>query len=252
MGFRGAQFWGATRLLWYLADDQGLVARNPKVSCTLTQFTQQHPLTFDGKAEVLDAENWIKRMEKIFRSLFCTDEQKVEYATYVLANESDEWWTSTRELLLLKLGEGVPITWDHFKRTFWDQFFCPALREVKARQFTDLVQGTMTVECYAMTFVALSRFASYLVLDEEKKCEKLERGLHPRIQSRLISLWIRNFTDLITRATLIEEDMKANVELFDQRKRQLALHVPNRNKKHAPSYRPPPPQSISMNPVTKN
>ncbi|XP_042958073.1 uncharacterized protein LOC122293599 [Carya illinoinensis] len=118
-----------TRLLQYLADDQGLGVRNPRVGCTLNQFTQQHPPTFDGKAEALDVESWIKRMEKIFRALFCTDKQKVEYATYVLADEADEWWTSTRELLQLELGEGVPITWDRFKKAFLDRFFSPALRE---------------------------------------------------------------------------------------------------------------------------
>ncbi|XP_035543582.1 uncharacterized protein LOC118347670 [Juglans regia] len=205
----------ATRLLRYFVDEEGLVAKTPRGGCTLNQFTQQHPPTFDGRAEALDAESWIKRIEKIFRALFCTDEQKVEFATYMLADEADEWWTSTRELLLLELNDGVSITWDRFKRAFLDRYFSPALREAKARQFLDLVQGTMTVERYTVTFVALSRFASYLVPDEEKKCEKFERGLQPRIRSRLIPLRIRNFTDLVTRATLIEEDMRANAELFN-------------------------------------
>ncbi|KAF5447806.1 hypothetical protein F2P56_033328, partial [Juglans regia] len=150
-------------------------------------------------------------------------------------DEADEWWTSTRELLLLELNDGVSITWDRFKRAFLDRYFSPALREAKARQFLDLVQGTMTVERYTATFVALSRFASYLVPDEEKKCEKFERGLQPRIRSRLIPLRIRNFTDLVTRATLIEEDMRANAELFNQRKRHQPLPEPNRNKKPTPS-----------------
>ncbi|KAF5445466.1 hypothetical protein F2P56_034513 [Juglans regia] len=110
----------------------------------------------------------------------------------------------------------------------------------------------MIVERYTATFVALSRFASYLVPDEEKKCEKFEWGLHPRIRSRLIPLRIRNFTDLVTRATLIEEDMRVNMELFNQRKNQQPLPKPNRNKKPAPIYRPQSPQSIPTYPICQN
>ncbi|XP_042954699.1 uncharacterized protein LOC122291118 [Carya illinoinensis] len=109
----------------------------------------------------------------------------------------------------------------------------------------------MMVERYAATFVALSRFASYLIPDEEKKCEKFERRLHPRIRSRLIPLRICNFTDLVTQATLVEEDMRANVEIFNQRKRQQPLPKPNKNKKPAPSHRPQSLQTIPTNPVCK-
>lgn len=56
----------------------------------------------------------------------------------------------------------------------------------------------MTVERYAATFVALSHFASYIIPDEVRKCDKFERGLHPRIQICVIPLRIRNFTDLVT------------------------------------------------------
>ncbi|XP_041016164.1 uncharacterized protein LOC121258687 [Juglans microcarpa x Juglans regia] len=110
----------------------------------------------------------------------------------------------------------------------------------------------MTMECYTVTFVELSLFTSYLVPDEEKKCEKFERGLQSRVRSRLIPLRILNFTDLVTRATLIEEDMRANAELFNQSKRQQPLLEPNRNKKPAPNYRSQSPQSIPMNPVCQN
>ncbi|KAF5468775.1 hypothetical protein F2P56_012900 [Juglans regia] len=167
--------------------------RAPQVKCTLDQFTQQHPLTFDGKSQLLDAERWIKKMEKIFQALFCTDDQK-------------------------ELGEGVPITWGRIKQAFLDRFFSQEFQEARARQFDELVQGTMNIERYAAIFVELSRFASYLIPDEVKKAAKFERGLHPRIQSCLIPLRIRNFTDLVTRATLVEEDMRANAELFNKKK----------------------------------
>ncbi|KAF5468778.1 hypothetical protein F2P56_012903, partial [Juglans regia] len=134
---------------------------------------------------------------------------------------------------------------------FLDRFLSQELQEARARQFDELVQGTMIVEHYAATFVELSRFASYLIPDEVKKVAKFERGLHLRIRSRLIPLRIRNFIDLVTRATLVEEDMKANAELFNQKKCQPPLLVPNKNKKPTPSNRPRPSQDNQSNPVYK-
>ncbi|KAF5468777.1 hypothetical protein F2P56_012902 [Juglans regia] len=157
-------------------------------------------------------------MEKIFTALFCTDDQKVEYATYMLVDAADDWWYYARELLHQELGEGVPITWGRFKQAFLDRFFSQEFQEARARQFDELVQGTMTVKRYAAIFVELSHFASYLIPNEVKKAAKFERGLHPRIQSCLIPLRIRNFTDLVTRATLVEEDMRANAELSNKKK----------------------------------
>jgi hypothetical protein len=49
----------------------------------------------------------------------------------------------------------------------------------------DLVQETMIVIEYATKFIHLSRFAIYLILDEEKKAKKFERGLSPRIKTMM-------------------------------------------------------------------
>ncbi|XP_040999417.1 uncharacterized protein LOC121245208 [Juglans microcarpa x Juglans regia] len=66
----------------------------------------------------------------------------------------------------------------------------------------------------------LSRFASYLIPDEEKKAEKFERGLDRRIRERVRTLRIRSFTELVTRATIAEEDLQESFEYNNQRKRQ--------------------------------
>ncbi|XP_041011335.1 uncharacterized protein LOC121255117 [Juglans microcarpa x Juglans regia] len=158
-------------------------------------------------------------MEQIFEALYCTDDQNVKYVTYHLTDMANKWWKSTRALVQLELGEAVPITWEHFKIIFLDHFFPRTLRESRARQFMDLTQGTMTVAQYATKFMELSRFASYLIPDEEKKAEKFERGLDCRILERVRTLRIRSFTELVTRATIAEEDLQENIEYNNQRKR---------------------------------
>ncbi|XP_041011310.1 uncharacterized protein LOC121255088 [Juglans microcarpa x Juglans regia] len=178
---------------------------------------------------------WIDRLEQIFEALFCTDDQKVIYATYNLTDLANNWWKSTQALLQNELGEGVPITWECFKEVFLDCFFPQSLRESRARQFMDLTQGTMTVDQYATKFMELSRYASYLIPDEEKKAEKFERGLDWRIRDRVRALKIRNFSELVNRATIVEEGILESIEYNNQKKRQQQSQplqsAPNKNKR---------------------
>jgi hypothetical protein len=48
------------------------------------------------------------------------------------------------------------------------------VQEVKAREFLDLVEEGMTMIEYAVKFLQLSRFAMYLIPNEEKKAKKFE------------------------------------------------------------------------------
>lgn len=72
----------ATHFFQRMVNGEMVGDRTPSsIGCTLEQFTDQHPPTFDGRARAMNAENWIERLENIFRALFCTNKQKVEYAT---------------------------------------------------------------------------------------------------------------------------------------------------------------------------
>lgn len=64
----------------------------------------------------------------------------------------------------------------------------------------------MTVNQYATKLIEL--FASYLVLDEEKKVEKFKCGLDYKIREWVCAFRIKNFFELVTQATIIEEDVQ--------------------------------------------
>ncbi|XP_040994286.1 uncharacterized protein LOC121240825 [Juglans microcarpa x Juglans regia] len=166
----------------------------------------------------MDAESWIERLEQIFKALYCTDDQKVTYAAFNLTDAANKWCKSTLALLQMELGDGVSITWECFRKIFLERFFPQTLRESRARQFADLTQGTMTVDQYATKFIELSRFASYLIPNKEKKAEKFERGLNRRIRELVHTLRNRSFTELVTHATIVEEDIQESIDYNNQRK----------------------------------
>ena len=76
---------------------------------------------------------------------------------------------------------------------------------------------------YVAIFVELSRFASYLIPDEEKKTRKFEEGLNNQINQRVVALQIQNFSKLVDKATLVERGLKRSVELQEQRKGSTPL-----------------------------
>jgi hypothetical protein len=68
------------------------------------------------------------------------------------------------------------------------------MQEAKACEFLDLVQGGMTIIEYAMKFLQLLRFNMYLILNEEKKVKKFERGLKSHIQIMMSNFDIWDFS----------------------------------------------------------
>ena len=76
-----------------------------------------------------------------------------------------------------ELGGDTPITLEKFKEVFNKTYFPDVVRNRKAREFSDLVQGAMTMKEYVAKFVELSHFAPYLIPDESKKAKSFGRAL---------------------------------------------------------------------------
>ncbi|KAF5468684.1 hypothetical protein F2P56_012821 [Juglans regia] len=77
----------------------------------------------------------------------------------------------------------------------------------------------MTVHQYAARFTELSRFATYLIPDEEKKARKFEQGLNEKLYVRVVGFQIRNFSELVNKATVFERTLQRSAALHEQRKR---------------------------------
>ncbi|XP_040987694.1 uncharacterized protein LOC121235416 [Juglans microcarpa x Juglans regia] len=117
---------------------------------------------------------------------------------FKLTGEAKRWWNFEKVIREAE-GTGV-IVWAQFKQNFFDRFFPKVDREARAREFTNLVQGSMTVRQYAARFAELSRFAAYLIPDEERKTRKFKE-------------------ELVHKAMLVEQNLKRGAELQEQRKR---------------------------------
>ncbi|MQM08275.1 hypothetical protein Taro_041133 [Colocasia esculenta] len=76
----------------------------------MEQFKRMSPPSFKGESDPLLAESWMREIEKIFRAIRCAEDDKVTFATYMLQERADVWWSS---LLRTRFEDGaVEIGWD--------------------------------------------------------------------------------------------------------------------------------------------
>ena len=69
------------------------------------------------------------------------------------------------------------MTWVEFHDLFMDKYFPDTARHVKAQEFLELKQGTMTVMEYVARLTELSRFADDYVATDMAKVRRFENGL---------------------------------------------------------------------------
>ena len=94
------------------------------------------------------------------------------------------------------------------------------MSDKKAREFSDLVQGSMTVEEYTAKFIDLSRFAPHLIPDEHKKVTKFQKGLNDKIRPHILAAGVNTFSETVKRAMRLEEDFKYNHGFDESGKKQ--------------------------------
>lgn len=71
------------------------------------------------------------------------------------------------------------------------QYIPKEIRDKKAFEFHDLVQGNMVVAQYESKFSELTPYVQHMVTNEEEKAKKFQSGLAPYIMRRLVRFKLR-------------------------------------------------------------
>ncbi|GAU37338.1 hypothetical protein TSUD_395190 [Trifolium subterraneum] len=174
----------------------------------LERFLKHEPSFFIGGFNPDGAVKWVEEVEIIFDAMECADENKLTLGIYVLREEANQWWKNAK----LRLGEGgVVITWEMFKREFFTKYFPADVKNKKVVEFMKLEQGSMSVADYAAKFDSLGVFSPHYNTPEAEndKCVKFESGLRPDIKHIIGFAEIRNFTTLVAKTRICDEDGKA-------------------------------------------
>jgi hypothetical protein len=80
--------------------------------------------------------------------------------------------------------------------------------KLKKKEFTNLRQGSMTVNEYLNSFIQLSRYTTEDINTDEKKQDMFLEGLNDDIQLHLLNTDYVNFQHMINKAIVIESKLK--------------------------------------------
>ncbi|KAL8489992.1 hypothetical protein ACS0TY_025769 [Phlomoides rotata] len=198
------------------------------------QFRRLQPPRLNGKEGPLGTEEWIAGLERIFRHMTLTDEQKISCAQFQLMEDAAQWWESYERTQNAETRRA--LTWVDFKEAVMARYFPQVLRDQKEQEFITLKQGTSSVTEYERRFNRLSRYAPHLVGDDHRKTRRFEQGLRPEIAAIVVGLNITNYHEIFDRA------LKISISLNLEYKQALATVSVNRNwqPNFKKSYVPPP------------
>jgi hypothetical protein len=173
------------------------------------------PPTFASSPDPLDADDWLKSMEKMLNIAQCTDREKVLYASGRLIGPAADWWDS----YTAAHDAADTITWAEFSTQFWNYHIQAKLMKIKKKEFLSLKQGSMSVSEYCDKFIQLSRYAPDEVAEDERKQEHFIEGLNGPLQYALVAHTFPSFQRLLDKALAIEHKC---VQLGDLKRKAIS------------------------------
>ncbi|KAK1641992.1 hypothetical protein QYE76_059797 [Lolium multiflorum] len=178
--------------------------RRPDNCVTLGDFIRALPPVFTHPKEPLDADDWLRTIERKFNALHVPPGERVNFATYQLEGAAGVWWEG---FLALQV-PGHDVTWEEFVTAFRAAYIPKTVMEIKRREFLDFTQGKLNVETYGREFTQLSRYAPRDVVDDADKQDLFRKGLNPELRYEMLPFTFQSFQDLHNRALLMENGRK--------------------------------------------
>ncbi|KAJ9548050.1 hypothetical protein OSB04_020593 [Centaurea solstitialis] len=160
---------------------------------------------FFGKVDPLEALEWIRNTEKVFRITRVLDDDKVNYATALFKSRALTWWNAT--FAALGETEKESMSWESFKTRFNKQYCPPDLQKRLEKEFLELNQGSRSVVDYETEFNHKAQFATRFLTTEQERIDHFIDGLRPEIRDVVANREISEFEKAVESARRREHDL---------------------------------------------
>ncbi|KAL4303980.1 hypothetical protein GQ457_10G009310 [Hibiscus cannabinus] len=165
-------------------------------STTITGTNESHP-------EV--TKYWLEATTRILtKKLHCSNENKLECAIALLADEALSWWETTT-----LIAPAEKVTWEFFIEEFKKKFISEQYLDERRKKFLYLRQGSKPIGQYVSEFCKHCKYGSEYIKTEKQKCQKFVDGLNEDLCPIFTALRIEYFQELVNRSTATEAKMKA-------------------------------------------
>ncbi|CAO2144136.1 unnamed protein product [Urochloa humidicola] len=189
-----------------------------------------HPPKVSHASNPLQADDWLKAVERQLNIAQCTDREKVLYASGQLEGAALDWWDA------YQFGEPNrdQITWQQFCDSFRSHHVPVGLIELKMKEFRNLKQEGMSVTAYRDKFLELACYAPDDVTTDRKRQARFRDGLQDAIQLQMMCITFLTFGELVDGALKIEHK---RLEMEDKKRKFMSQQSGNNT---CPRFNPQP------------
>jgi hypothetical protein len=113
----------------------------------------------------MDANDWLKSVEKKMQVVQCNNREKALLASHQLSGPVTDWWDAYVEVH----EEPESINWSELMAAFCAHHVPQGVIKLKKKEFQDLKQGSMSMNEYVTNFTELSHYTPHEVDTDEKK-----------------------------------------------------------------------------------
>jgi hypothetical protein len=166
----------------------------------LGDFQHTKPPTFSQAVEPMDADDWLKSIEKKLQVVQCNNYEKVLLASQKLSGPVVDWWDAYVEFHK----EPESMNWLEFRAASHAHHVPQGVIKLKKKEFQDLKQGSMFVNEYVTKLTQLSRYAPHEVDTDEKKQESFLNGLNDGLAYALEAQDFENIQGMVNKALVLE------------------------------------------------
>jgi hypothetical protein len=106
-------------------------APSPLPKDRLGDFQRTKPPTFSHSMEPMDADDWLKTVERKLQVVQCNNREKVLLASHQLIGPAIDWWDAYVEAH----EEPDTINWNEFKMAFRAHHVPPGVIKLKKKEF---------------------------------------------------------------------------------------------------------------------
>jgi hypothetical protein len=169
------------------------------------EFLKGRPLVFTHASDLLEANDWVRAVEKQLNIAQCNNLEKVLYASGQLQGAAQTWWESYQ---VARSNNAPPITWNDFVRDFKVHHIPDGVIELKQEEFRNLRMSSMSVAEYHDRFAQLSRYAPNEVRDDANKHRLFLKGVYYDLRLQLSGNTYPKFQTLVNRAIVLDNMRK--------------------------------------------
>jgi hypothetical protein len=172
--------------------DQG--GRRPEGRATIRNFMGLNPRPFQATDEPLDADDWLREVNRTLNNARVAEEDKVGFATHILRGETAAWW---EHYLEMRPAGSPPLMWANLTAVFREHHISESVMERKKQEFCTLTQGSKTVSAYSRAFTRLARYGGDEASTDEKMQKRFRNSLSLALKYALTHVPCKTFEKLV-------------------------------------------------------